>query len=46
VARTIRIPASLWREIRVEAAREEKSANEWIRESLQLVLDRVRSTHA
>jgi predicted HicB family RNase H-like nuclease len=46
ITRTLRIPLGLWRDIRIEAAREEKSANEWIRESLELVLTRVKKTHA
>jgi predicted HicB family RNase H-like nuclease len=46
VAVTLRLPAEQWREIRIEAAREGKSAAQWTREALSLVLERVKGSHA
>jgi len=41
IAITLRLPPETWRQIRVEAAKEGKSASQWCRESLALVLDKV-----
>lgn len=46
VATTLRVPTEMWRDIRVEAAKEGKSASQWCRESLALVLKRVKESHA
>jgi plasmid stability protein len=37
---TLRLPEEMWRGIRVQAAREGKSAAQWCRESLGMVLER------
>jgi len=42
VAVTLRLPRETWAEIRVEAAKEGKSAAQWCRESLGLVLTKVK----
>ena len=43
---TLRIDKDLYRRIRVAAAQEEKSATQWMREALRLVVERVEATNA
>jgi hypothetical protein len=40
---TIRLPREVWRMIRVEAASNDKSASEWLRERLVAWADRQRT---
>ncbi|HEY7421482.1 MAG TPA: hypothetical protein VH541_05685 [Gaiellaceae bacterium] len=40
VRTTVVLPRSLWRRIRVLAAAEDKSAAQWVREAVTLVVER------
>jgi predicted HicB family RNase H-like nuclease len=42
----LRLSPELYRRIRVLAAKEEKSASQWMREALKLVADRVEEQDA
>lgn len=46
IARTIRIDGDLWRRIRVLAAKEDKSANQWTHEALRLVVEKTEGRDA
>jgi len=40
VTTTITFPRELWRRIRILAAKEDKSAAQWVREAILLVVER------